>query len=74
MQGIKVDVLDGRLPVLARGRVLARAALGLAHPQPIGSLITGAREAIALNEGFQQINRMRVFALPIGAQTTGHPA
>jgi len=74
MQGVKVNVLEGSLLVLALHGVLPGTALGLSHPQPVGGLIRGAGEVIALDEGFEQINGMAVFALPVGAQTTGNPA
>jgi hypothetical protein len=48
--------------------VLAAAALGLAYAPPISSLAAGAGKAVALHKGFQQINGMAIFALPIPAQ------
>jgi hypothetical protein len=65
MQGIEIDVFNGNLVVGAIGPVLAAAALGLAHANPVGRPVTSTRKAVAFHEGFQQINGMAVFALPV---------
>src|ERR1039457_5730048 len=74
MQGVKVNVFYGQAIGLARGMVLAAAALGLAYAPPISSLVAGAGKAVALHKGFQQINGMAIFALPIPAQPLGDAA
>src|ERR1039457_494088 len=74
MQGVKVNVFNGQAVGLARGMVLAAAALGLAYAPPISSLVAGAGKAVALHKGFQQINGMAIFALPIPAQPLGDAA
>ena len=46
---------------------VARAALGLAHSNPVGRLIACAAETAAIHKGFQQMNAMPVLSLPVGA-------
>jgi hypothetical protein len=67
VQWTKVNVFDRDLLVLAIGAVLAAATLGLAHAYPVGGPITGALKPVTLDKGFQQINRMAIFALPVVA-------
>lgn len=74
VQGIKVNVFDGHLIMGAIGLILTTTALGLTHTDPIGCLIGGAREAVALDEAFHQVNGMAVFALPILADAPCNPA
>ena len=66
-EAVEIDVLDRH----AEGSVavLATAALGLAHVNPVGGLVAGAAEAIALDEGLDQIDGMAISSLPVGAQT-----
>jgi len=49
---------------------LPAPALGLSDPHPVGGPITGAPEAGAADEGFQQLDGMAVLALPIGGLGT----
>ena len=74
VQRVKVDILEGGLAPLAVGRVLAGAAFGLPDPLPVGGTVAGARKSIPLHEGFQQKDRMRVLALPVGPDLPDHPA
>ena len=74
MQGIKVNVLDGRLHLFAIAGVLPGASFGLANVQPVGGFIAGAGETIPLDKGFEQINGVSVFGLPIATQAPGYAA
>src|SRR3972149_1574741 len=67
--GVEVDVLDRHAEGAVAG--LAAAALGRAHRNPVGGAVAGAGEAIALDEGLEEMDRMAVASLPIGGQPSG---
>jgi hypothetical protein len=73
VQGIKVNVFDGRLVPGAIGPVLPGSALGLAHAHPVGGLVSCALKTVALHKGLQQINGVAVFSLPIVTEAPGNP-
>jgi hypothetical protein len=74
VQGIKINVFDRQSVGSAIRAVLSAAALGLANAPPVGSPVATAGKAVALDKGFQQIDGMAVFALPIAAQPPGDAA
>ena len=65
VQPVDIDIFDRH----RRGAAwaVARAALGLAHSNPVGRLIACAAETAAIHKGFQQMNAMPVLSLPVGA-------
>jgi len=67
VQGIKINVLEGQPEGPSVRAVLAAAAFGLANAPPVGGPVASAGKAVLLDEGFQQVEGMAVFALPIAA-------
>lgn len=65
MEGEQINILDGDVMALSVRSILARPALGLTNPDPIGGFIAGAGKTIPLYEGLQQINGVAVLALPV---------
>lgn len=67
-QWVEVDVFDR----YAHGgiSILTTAPCCLPDQLPIGGLITGAPEAVTLDKGFYQVERMPVFVLPIGVDSS----
>jgi translation initiation factor IF-2 len=57
-EGIQINVFDGHLQRTAG--IIPASALGLANPNPICGLITGAAETILFDERLQEINGMPV--------------
>ena len=53
--------------------VIAGAAFGLAGKYPVCRLITDAPEQGAIDKGFQQIDWMTIFLMPVVADATGDP-
>ena len=74
VQGIKINVFDRQSVGSTIRAVLSAATLGLANAPPVGSPVATAGKAVALDKGFQQINGMAVFTLPIAAQPPGDAA
>src|ERR1035437_2049243 len=66
-QRVKVDVFDWH----THGgiSILATAPRCLPNQFPIGCLIACALEAVPLDKSFDQVKRMPVFVLPIGADS-----
>src|ERR1035441_5047673 len=74
VQGIEINVFDGQPVGPAIRAVLPAAAFGLADAPPVGGLVATAGKTVALDKGFQQIDGMAVFALPIAAQPPSNAA
>ena len=66
MQRQEINVFDGSGADAGTGS-LAASTLGLTHVNLVGGLISGARNALLLDKGFQQVDRMPILALPIAA-------
>ena len=45
--------------------------LGLAHPDPVSSLIAGSLESVFLNESFQQVQGMVINSDPVIGDSFG---
>ena len=71
-QRVKVNIFYGyfkrSIPVVAA------ASLGLTGTNPVGSLVADALKAVMLHKGFQEIDGMTVFILPVSADAPGNPA
>src|SRR6516164_3911984 len=68
MQGIEVDVFDRNLMPASLGAVLAGAAFSLPDALPVGGSVTGCGKTLPLHKGFQQIDGVTVFGLPVATQ------
>lgn len=68
-EGIDIDVLDGDAQGVVA--VLTATALGLTDADPVGGFVAGAFKAALFHEGFQEVERMSVFGLPIGRDAAG---
>ena len=67
IQWIEVDVFEGRMKALSIRAILTGAPLSLPRAHPVGGLVASALKTILLNKGFQQVDRVVVFALPVRA-------
>jgi len=72
--GDQHQVFAGNLMPGSIGPILAGAAFGLTDAHPVGGPVRGPRKTVALHEGFQQVNGVAIFALPVSAQTSANPA
>lgn len=66
----QIHVFDRPLQLMVA--ILAGASGGGAQGDPIGRAVTGAGEAVPLDEGFQRHDRMGVFGLPVAGDAAGH--
>ena len=68
-QGIQPYVLDGN--ALLAGWAELAAPLGLADMNPVGRPVTGAREAVLFDKGFQQQRAVAIAVLPVPRKLPG---
>ena len=68
-QGIQPYVLDG--DALLAGWAELAAPLGLADMNPVGRPVTGARETVFFDKGFQQQRAVAIAVLPVPRKLPG---